>query len=198
MWHEVEEVGGAEGGAGGGGWYQDTEGVWREEQEVAAEETGGGGMAESGDGGSGADLTTAGLATADEPAAVSSESDATTSSATVPPPSPGEEAKEVKDPNGDCGEQCSWYTRGQASPLGSPRAMPRGAQGPAHSWDSPGKSVTPRFYTEASSVKCFHGEGRLPCGLLPLARLAPPPPPPPPPPAPPRPWRSDPPGEPQE
>ena len=119
MWHEVEEVGGAEGGAGGGGWYQDTEGVWREEDEVAAEETGGGGMAELGDGGSGADLTTADLATADEPAAVSSESTATTSSATVPPPSP-EEAKEVKDPNGDCGEQCSWYRRGQASPLALP------------------------------------------------------------------------------
>ena len=120
VWHEVEEVGGAEGGAGGGGWYQDTEGVWREEDEVAAEETGGGGMAELGDGGSGADLTTADLAAADEPAAVSSESTATTSSATVPPPSPGEEAKEVKDPNGDCGEQCSWYRRGQASPLALP------------------------------------------------------------------------------
>ena len=108
VWHEVEEIAGGAGGAGGGGWYQDADGVWREEEKMEAEETGGGGMVESGDDGidgSSADLTTADLAAADEPSAVSSDPAAASSSATTPPPSPGEEAKEVKDPNGDCGKQ---------------------------------------------------------------------------------------------
>ena len=116
VWHEVEEIAGGAGGAGGGGWYQDTDGVWREEEKMEVEETGGGGMIESGDDGidgSSADLTTADLAAADEPPAVSSDTAAASSSATTPPPSPGEEAKEVKDPNGDCGKQRRWYRGGQ-------------------------------------------------------------------------------------
>ena len=72
-------------------------------KKMEAEETGGGGMVESGD--DGIDGSSADLAAADEPSAVSSDPAAASSSATTPPPSPGEEAKEVKDPNGDCGKQ---------------------------------------------------------------------------------------------
>ena len=141
---------------------------------MEAEETGGGGMAESGDDGidgSSADLTTADLAAADEPSAVSSDPAAASSSATTPPPSPGEEAKEVKDPNGDCGKQRRWYRGGQASPLALPEPRLVGAEGSAHPWNRPSWCVAPRLHTEASKVKRFHGAAPH------YFRLPPPPPP---------------------
>ena len=48
-----------------------------------------------------------------------------------------EEAKEVKDPNGDCGKQRRWYRGGQASPLALPEPRLVGAEGSAHPWNRP-------------------------------------------------------------